>query len=76
MFGYIKKESVIEIIEKEVGVCREAYCHYRDLAKAVSKHCKEEECWEKEARRYDELAQSYFERYLQTREILTQVRNM
>lgn len=74
MFGYVKKETIINIIEEEVEMNRRTFDKYRRMADTHAKHRHEDECSERETVRCSELADEYFARYLECKEILTQLR--
>ena len=73
LFGYVKKEDVISLINKEVELTRQTFDKYRRLADANCKHRHEGECCEREAARCEELANEYFARYLEAKELLAQI---
>jgi len=70
MFGYIKKDEVIALVEREVSLNREMHERYSGLAKANG------ESYEKEAVRFAGLAEEYFTRYMESKEILDQLNKL
>ena len=73
MFGYVKKETIVDLIKKEVDLTRKSFDKYRALSEIHSTHRHEDECHAKEAAKYEELANEYFSRYLEAKEILSQI---
>ena len=76
LFGYVKKETVIALVEQEVETNRKMHDRYVGLAKAHQEHRQEGECYEKEYQRCKEAADEYFARYLGSKEILTQLNKL
>lgn len=76
MFGYIKKETVEEMISKEVELNRKMYEKYADLQNAVSERSEQGECYKREVERCTQLTDEYFARYQQSKELLNKLKKL
>lgn len=76
MFGYVKKDNVINLIKREVEVNRQMHDRYKKLAKTHEEHAEEGECYERELAKCTATADEYFARYLESKEILQQLNAM
>jgi transcriptional regulatory protein LevR len=76
MFGYIKKETVETMLTKEIELNRKMYEKYSNLLNAHMEHAEEGECYKREEQRLANLADEYFSRYQESKEILKKINQM
>jgi hypothetical protein len=76
MFGFVKKETVEEMVTKEVNINREMYEKCITLRDACNKSSEQGECHKTEVERYTQMADEYFARYQQSKEILSKLKNL
>lgn len=76
MFGFVKKEDVVNLITKEVELNRKMYDKYTELCNSHSDHTEEGECYKREKARCSSMADEYFARYQQSKELLNKVKSM
>lgn len=76
MFGYIKKETVEDMITKEVELNRKMYEKYAGLLDAHNSCFEESECYKREQHRLTQLSDEYFARYQQSKELLNKLKKL
>lgn len=76
MFGLIKKETVEEMISKEMELNRKMFDKYSELRNAQGNGPDTDECFKREAERCRQLADEYFARYQQSKELLNKLKNL
>lgn len=76
MFGLIKKETVEDLISKEMELNRKMFDKYSELRNAQSEVSEKDDCFKREAERCSQLADEYFARYQQSKELLNKLKNL
>lgn len=76
MFGYVKKESVEAMLEKEVELNRKMFEKYSDLLNSHNDIAGDGECYKREQQRLSQLSDEYFARYQESKELLDKVKRM